>query len=67
MLTISPFLVIDDNTNININNNERARKIIQEKLKQTRKRTKLLNGSNEIHRYVSTHSILKIQMYISMN
>jgi len=51
MLTISPFLVIDDNTNIN--NNERARKIIHDKLKQTRKRTKELNGSNEIHRYVS--------------
>jgi len=65
MLTISPFLVIDDNTNIN--NNERARKIIQEKLKQTRKRTKELNGSNGIHRYVSKHSILKSQMYISMN
>ena len=63
MLTISPFLVIDDNTNIN--NNERARKIIQEKLKQTRKRTKELNGSNGIHRY--KHSILKSQMYISMN
>ena len=64
MLTISPFLVIDDNTNIN---NERARKIIQDKLRQTRKRTKELNGSNEIHRYVSKHSILKSQMYISMN
>ena len=63
MLTISPFLVIDDNTNIN---NERARKIKQDKLKQTRKRTKELNGSNEIHRYVSKHSILKSQMYISM-
>src|SRR6185503_20908091 len=34
MLTISPFLVIDDNTNIN---NERARKIKQDKHKQTRK------------------------------
>ena len=65
MLTISPFLVIDDNTNIH--NNERARKIKQEKLKQTRKRTKELNGSNKIHRYVSTHSILKSQKYISMN
>ena len=64
MLTISPFLVIDDNTNIN---NERARKVIQDKLKQTRKRTKELNGSNEIHRYVSKHSKLKSQMYISMN
>ena len=64
MLTISPFLVIDDNTNIN---NERARKIKQDKLKQTRKRTKELNGSNEIHRYVSKHGILKSQMYISMN
>ena len=64
MLTISAFLVIDDNTNIK---NERARKIKQEKLKQTRKRTKELNGSNEIHRYVSKHSILKRQMYISMN
>ena len=60
-----PLLVIDDNTNIN--NNERARKIVQEKLKQTRKRTKELNGSNEIHRYISKHSILKSQMYISMN
>ena len=67
MLTISPFLVIDDNTNININNNERVRKIIQDKLKQTRKRTKDLNGSNGIHIYVSKHSILKSQMYISMN
>ena len=65
MLTISPFLVIDDNTNIN--NNERARKIIHDKLKQTRKRTKELNGSNKIHRYVSKHSTLKSQMYISMN
>ena len=65
MLTIFPFLVIDDNTNIN--NNERARKIIQDKLKKTRKRTKKLNGSNEIHRYVSNHSILRRQMYISMN
>jgi len=64
MLTISPFLVIDDNTNIN---NERARKIKQDKLKQTRKRTKELNGSNEIHRYVSKNGILKRQMYISMN
>ena len=65
MLTISPFLVIDDNTNIN---NERARKIKQGKPKQTRKkRTKELNDSNEIHRYVSNHSILKRQMYISMN
>ena len=66
MLTISPFLVIDDNTNIN--NNERARKI-NRKLKQTRKRKrdKELNGSNEIHRYVSNHSIHKSQMYISMN
>ena len=65
MLTISPFLVIDDNTNIN---NERARKIKQDKHKQTRKkRTKELNGSNEIHRYVSKHGILKSQMYISMN
>ena len=66
MLTISPFLVIDDNTNIN--NNERARKI-NRKLKQTckRKRDKELNGSNEIHRYVSNHSIRKSQMYISMN
>ena len=65
MLTISLFLVIDDNTNIN--NNERARKIIQDKLKQTRKRTTELNGSNEIHRYVSKHSIIKSQMCISMN
>ena len=65
MLTIFPFLVTDDNTNIN--NNERARKIIQEKLKQTRKRTKELNGSNEIHRYVSKRGIHKNQMYISMN
>ena len=64
MLTISPFLVIDDNTNIN---NERARRIKQDKHKQTQKRTKELNGSNEIHRYVSNHSILKRQMYISMN
>ena len=64
MLTISPLLVIHDNTNIN---NERARKIKQDKLKQTRKRTKELNGSNEIHRYVSTHGILKSQMYVSMN
>ena len=64
MLTISPFLVIDDNTIIN---NERARKIKQEKHKQTRKKTKELNGSNEIHRYVSKHGILKSQMYISMN
>ena len=64
MHTISPFLVIDDNTNIN---NERARKIKQDKRKQTRKRTKELNGSNEIHRYVSKHGILKRQMYISMN
>ena len=65
MLKISPFLVIDDNTNIN---NERARKI-NRKLKQTRKRKrdKELNGSNEIHRYVSKHGILKRQMYISMN
>ena len=64
MLTISPFLVIDDNTTIN---NERARRIKQDKHKPTRKRTIELNGSNEIHRYVSTHSILKRQMYISMN
>ena len=64
MLTISPFLEIDDNTNIS---NERARKIKQYKHKQTRKRTKELNGSNEIHRYVSKHGILKQQMYISMN
>ena len=64
MLTISPFLVIDDITNIN---NERARKIKQDKHKQTQKRTKKLNGSNEIHRYVSKHGILKRQMYISMN
>ena len=64
MLTISPFLVIDDNTNIN---NERARKIKQNKHKQTQKRTKELNGSNEIHRYVLKHGILKRQMYISMN
>ena len=64
MLTISPFLVIDDNTNIN---NERARKIKQDKHKQTRKRTKELNRSNEIHRYVSKNGILKRQMYISMN
>ena len=64
MLTISPFLVIDDNTNINY---ERARKIKQDKHKQTRKRTKELNGSNEIHRYVSKHGIHKNQMYISMN
>ena len=64
MLTISPILVIDDNTNIN---NERARKIKQDKHKQTRKRTKELNSSNEIHRYVSKHGILKSQMYISMN
>jgi len=34
MLTISPFLVIDDNTNIN---DERARKIKQDKHKRTRK------------------------------
>ena len=54
MLTISPFLVIDDNTNIN--KNERARKIKQDKHKQTRKRTKELKGSNKIHRYVSNHS-----------
>ena len=65
MLTISLFLVIDDNTNIN--NNERARKIIQEKLKQTRKRTMELDGSNRVHRYVSKHSIRKSQMYISTN
>ena len=64
MLTISPFLVIDGNININ---NERARKIKQDKHKQTRKRTKELNGSNETHRYVSKHGILKRQMYISMN
>ena len=64
MLTISPFLVIDDNTNIKINESEKGK---QEKLKQTRKRTKELNGSNGIHRYVSKHSILKSQMYISMN
>ena len=64
MLTISPFLVIDDNTNIN---NERARKIKQDKHKLTRKRTKELNDSNEIHRYVSKHGILKRLMYISMN
>ena len=64
MLTISPFLVIDDNTNIK---NERARKIKQGKHKQTRKRTKELNSSNEIHRYVSKNGILKRQMYISMN
>ena len=64
MLTISPFLVNDDNTNIN---NERAGKIKQDKHKQTRIRTKELNGSNEIHRYVSKNGILKRQMYISMN
>ena len=61
MLTISPFLVIDDNININ---NERARKIQQDKHES---RTKELNGSNEIHRYVSKNGILKRQMYISMN
>jgi hypothetical protein len=66
MLTISPFLVIDDSININ---DERARiDNGKNKHKQTRKeRTKELNGSNEIHRYVSKHSILKRQMYISMN
>ena len=61
MLTISPFLVIDDNTNIN---NERASRINTSKLES---RTKELNGSNEIHRYVSKNGILKRQMYISMN
>ena len=64
MLTISPFLVIDDNTNIN---NERERKIQQDKHEQTESRTKELNGSNEIHRYVSKNGKLKRQMYISMN
>ena len=64
MLTISPFSVIDDNTNIKKRESEKDK---QEKLKQTRKRTKELNGSNRIHRYVSKHSILKSQMYISMN
>ena len=65
MLTISPFLVIDDNTKIN---NDRARKIKQDKHKQKlESRTKELNGSNEIHRYVSKNGILKRQMYISMN
>ena len=46
MLTISPFLVIDDNTNIN--NNERARKI-NRKLKQTckRKRDKELKSQTK--------------------
>jgi hypothetical protein len=45
MLTISPFLVIDDNSNIN---NERARKIKQEQTQEnSKKRTKELNGSNE--------------------
>ena len=57
MLTISPFLVIDDNTNIN---NVRARKIRQEKAQANSEReNQKLNGSNEIHRYVSKHSILK--------
>ena len=53
MLTISPFLVIDDNTNIN---NERASRINTSKLES---RTKELNGSNEIHRYVSKNGKLK--------
>ena len=64
MLTISPFSVIDDNTNIKKRESEKDK---QEKLKQTRKRTKELNGSNGIHRYISKHSIRKSQMYISMN
>ena len=64
MLTISPFLVIDDNTNITITREQEDK---QDKHKQTRKRTKELDGSNEIHRYVSNHSILKSQIYISMN
>ena len=59
MLTISPFLVIDDNTNIKI-------KVLITTSKLER-RTKELNGSNEIHRYVSKNGILKRQMYISMN
>jgi len=65
MLTISPFLVIDDNTTIN---NERARKIKQDKTQANlKRRTKELNGSNETHRYVSKNGKLKRQMYISMN
>ena len=65
MLTISPFMVIDDNTSNNLN--ERARKVNRRNSSKLEKRTKELNGSNEIHRYVSKHSILKSQMYISMN
>ena len=63
MLTISPFLVIDDNTNIN---NERARKInrintskLEKGPKSSTAQTKSIDVSN--------HSILKCQMYISMN
>ena len=65
MLTISPFLVIEDNTNINKRESEKDKTgLTQSKLES---RTKELNGSNEIHRYVSKNGILKRQMYISMN
>ena len=65
MLTISPFLVIDDNTNIN---NERARKIKQDKHKQNSKagpksstaQTKSIDMSQKNGKH-------KRQMYISMN
>ena len=57
MLTISPFLVIDDNTNIKI-------KVLITTSKLER-RTKELNGSNEIHRYVSKNGILKRTAYSS--
>ena len=64
MLTISPFLVIDDNTNNNLN--ERARKVNRINSSKLEKKPKSSTAQTESID-VSTHSICKSQMYISMN
>ena len=64
MLTISPFLVIDDNTDNNLN--ERARKVNRINSSKLEKDPKSSTAQTESID-VSTHSICKSQMYISMN
>ena len=65
MLTISPFLVIDDNTNIKIN--ERARKINRRNSSKLEKEPKSSTAQTESIDMSPKHIIRKSQMYISMN
>jgi len=65
MLTISFFLVIDDNTNIKIN--ERARKVNRRNSSKLEKEPRSSTAQTESIDMSQKHSILKSQMYISMN